>query len=344
MIFLKSPLRIQDEIEFGHSYSIKADGLYDLPVVFNGPRNQGLDNFAHQVLQDKNLGNFRIDGKGRSVNSLNSFGNLEVSPPVFLKNRNENYPFGRIIFGGEQFANNSAKRKIIKEVKGFLYAQKVQAPIEIFTEWLRVGHVDEIISFVPADNDIKFKMLIASPDRAITILEEYYKTHKNSVLFHGKMMPAGIPEEFQNFDIKGLLGNKKFRRQNEIYQGYINHNQNILERELGISDQEIIKIPVLYYKHIRRDRALAYFPNMVNHLVLNQCSFIPKPHGPKNAEGECIFEEAFRKALPNRVCEFIDDWHPYFLNQGGIHCGTNVLREPFKEKWWEYKPPNTHDI
>lgn len=37
-----------------------------------------------------------------------------------------------------------------KVVRNFLYAQRVQSPIELFTDWLFVGHVDEFMTFVPA--------------------------------------------------------------------------------------------------------------------------------------------------------------------------------------------------
>lgn len=43
-----------------------------------------------------------------------------------------------------------------KAVKDFLVAQQVQAPVELFSDWLLVGHVDEFLSFVPA------------PDRKVT--------------------------------------------------------------------------------------------------------------------------------------------------------------------------------
>ena len=39
----------------------------------------------------------------------------------------------------------------MKEVRDFLIAQQVQAPIEVFSDWLVVGHVDEFMTFVPAD-------------------------------------------------------------------------------------------------------------------------------------------------------------------------------------------------
>lgn len=35
-------------------------------------------------------------------------------------------------------------------VRDFLHAQKVQPLVELFVDWLAVGHVDEFLSFVPA--------------------------------------------------------------------------------------------------------------------------------------------------------------------------------------------------
>lgn len=34
-------------------------------------------------------------------------------------------------------------------VRDFLYAQLVQAPVELYSDWLTVGHVDEFVTFVP---------------------------------------------------------------------------------------------------------------------------------------------------------------------------------------------------
>lgn len=35
-------------------------------------------------------------------------------------------------------------------VQEFLWAQKVQEPIALYSDWLVVGHVDEFMTFVPA--------------------------------------------------------------------------------------------------------------------------------------------------------------------------------------------------
>lgn len=46
-----------------------------------------------------------------------------------------------------------------KVVQDFLWAQKVQEPIALFSDWLLVGHVDEFLTFVPApDRKVKFDL------------------------------------------------------------------------------------------------------------------------------------------------------------------------------------------
>lgn len=36
-----------------------------------------------------------------------------------------------------------------KVVRDFLQAQQVQAPVELYSDWLTVGHVDEFMTFIP---------------------------------------------------------------------------------------------------------------------------------------------------------------------------------------------------
>lgn len=48
-------------------------------------------------------------------------------------------------------------RNMTKVVQDFLWAQKVQEPVALFSDWLYVGHIDEFMTFVPA------------PDRKVNI-------------------------------------------------------------------------------------------------------------------------------------------------------------------------------
>lgn len=37
-------------------------------------------------------------------------------------------------------------------VRDFLYAQRVQAPVELYSDWLAVGNVNEFVNFVPTSD------------------------------------------------------------------------------------------------------------------------------------------------------------------------------------------------
>jgi protein-arginine deiminase len=171
---------IQDEIEFGFSQ----DAKHTLPVVCDSPRDRELDQFPELRLLGPDFGHFQIGSS--EPNSLDSFGNLEVSPPVTVRGRH--YPMGRIVFGGRAYGDyHKDIRQMMSELRRLLYAQKVQRPVELYTDWLTVGHVDEIISFVPAATEEGFKTLLASPKKAQAILQGLSDGGFGSaVLFKGK--------------------------------------------------------------------------------------------------------------------------------------------------------------
>jgi hypothetical protein len=79
--------------------------------------------------------------------SLAYGGNLEVSPPL------PNYPLGRIVVG------------TMPEIqKQFLARQQVQAPlIELNTNWLVVGHIDEFVNFASVGATSSWQVVWSDP-------------------------------------------------------------------------------------------------------------------------------------------------------------------------------------
>ena len=72
------------------------------------------------------------------------YGNLEVTPP-FTDRHGRRFPYGRMITGKQ--AELSMHRGVMK----FIEAQAMQRPLIIVdVSWLMIGHVDEVVSFVPA--------------------------------------------------------------------------------------------------------------------------------------------------------------------------------------------------
>uniref|UniRef100_A0A8C5S376 Protein-arginine deiminase C-terminal domain-containing protein n=1 Tax=Laticauda laticaudata TaxID=8630 RepID=A0A8C5S376_LATLA len=156
-------------------------------------------------------------------------------------------------------------------VKDFLKSQVVQSPIELYTDWLLVGHVDEMLSFVPAPDRKGFRLLLASPKACFKLLKEKEKEG------HGEAkMPEGI--EFredgrQPRSISEIIADGFLKKWNEYCQNCIDWNRNILKEELGLAEEDIIEIPQLFYPFLKLPESFvsqvitasaeAYFPDMV---------------------------------------------------------------------------------
>ncbi|XP_006866470.1 PREDICTED: protein-arginine deiminase type-4 [Chrysochloris asiatica] len=315
---------IQDEMEIGY---IQAPHK-TLPVVFDSPRNRGLKNFPIKRVMGPDFGYVTRGPQAGQITGLDSFGNLEVSPPVTVGEKE--YPLGRILIGNSSYPSNES-REMHRTLQDFLTAQQVQAPVQLYSDWLDVGHIDEFLSFVPALDRKGFRLLLASPRTCYQLFEEQEKEgHGEALMFEG------VKRKKQQ--IKSILSNKKLREHNSYVEHCINWNREVLKRELGLEKGDIIDVPQLYQllKNSRGTlKAEAFFPNMVNMLVLGKYLGIPKPFGPI-INGRCCLEEKVRSLLEplGLHCTFIDDFTPYHMLHGEVHCGTNVRRKPFPFKWW----------
>uniref|UniRef100_A0A670ZWX0 protein-arginine deiminase n=1 Tax=Pseudonaja textilis TaxID=8673 RepID=A0A670ZWX0_PSETE len=312
---------IQDEMEFGY---VEAPHQ-SFPVVFDSPRNRGLKEFPFKRILGPDFGYVTREPKNGRVSSLDSFGNLDVSPPVSVKGRD--YSLGRILIGSS--FPGSGNRKMTKVVRDFLYAQKVQAPVELYSDWLTVGHVDEFLSFVPAPGKKGFRLLLASPLACLKLFEEKQREgYGNAALFEG--------EKVGKITLNEILMDRNLRQDSKYVQSCIDWNRSILKRELGLTERDIIDIPQLFT--LEGSTATALFPDMVNMLVLGKHLGIPKPYGPI-IHGQCCLEVKVRSLLEplGLSCTFIDDFFSYHVLSGEIHCGTNVLREPFSFRWWNIR-------
>ncbi|XP_041129502.1 protein-arginine deiminase type-2-like [Polyodon spathula] len=311
---------MQDELEFGY---VEAPHQR-FPVVLDSPRDGKLKDFPYKELLGPDFGYVTRVAFNETVTSLDSFGNLEVSPPVTVNGKE--YPLGRIIIGCA-FPTTVKGRNMTKVVQDFLWAQKVQAPIAVFSDWLFVGHVDEFMTFIPAPNRKGFRLLLASPDAAYTFFRGLQKKG------HGKAkMFEGLKDEEVTVD--QILSRKQFQQENAFVQSCIDWNRDVLKKELGLEEEDIIDLPILF--SLRPDkRAVAYYPDMVNMIVLGKNLGIPKPYGPK-INGVCALEKEVCSLLGGLGLNifFIDDFASYHKLLGEVHCGSNVQREPFSYKWW----------
>uniref|UniRef100_A0A672R8T2 protein-arginine deiminase n=1 Tax=Sinocyclocheilus grahami TaxID=75366 RepID=A0A672R8T2_SINGR len=310
---------IQDELEFGYIDSPH----HQFPVVLDSPRDGDLQDFPYESILGPDFGYVTRHALNEEVSSLDSFGNLEVSPPVTVNGKS--YPLGRIIIG----VAATRGRNMTQVVQDFLWAQKVQEPIALYSDWLVVGHVDEFMTFVPAPDRKKFRLLLASPDAGYKV----FKSLQNNGHGKAEMFP-GLPEAIS---VNEILSDKKLQAENRYVQNCIDWNRDVLKKELGLDDEDIIDLPILFkvLEEKTGSRAVAYYPDMVNMIVLGNKLGVPKPFGPK-VNGRCALETEVCSLLEplGLKCTFIDDFAPYHKLLGEVHCGSNVLREPSPFKWW----------
>ncbi|CAH2318422.1 -arginine deiminase type-1-like [Pelobates cultripes] len=316
---------IQDEMEFGYTEAPHKR----FAVVFDSPRNRQLKYFPFKEILGPDFGYVTKEPEDEEeINSLDSFGNLEVSPPVIVKGKS--YPLGRILIGSDLPDSNMQMNKVVRD---FLSAQKVQEPLELYSAWLSVGHIDEFMSFVPAPDRKGFRLLLASPRVCVQLFKEKQKQgYGDAVMFEGLEASAQI----EQVTINQILCDETLNEGFNSAQKAIDRNRKIMKEQLGLSEEDIIDLPILYYKEGDRSTFGAYFPNMVNMLVLGSYLGIPKPFGPL-IDGKCCLEEKAISLLEplGLNCTFIDDFESYHLLSGEVHCGTNTLRKPFSTKWWE---------
>jgi protein-arginine deiminase len=373
---------MQDVMEIGFSSFPRPDTMPDekwhIPVVLRTPNDRGArynpggwtaDDFPKEELLGPDFGFHEVvDPDVVHYSSRNSFGNLECSPPVKVNKRI--YPFGRIVYG----VDPDPYQTMHSLCRKFLAAQRMQSPFTIDTSWLYVGHVDEVISFCPmaSQREIpRFRVLIASPQRAIDVLTRLQNQRHGSAPmlnvrneipgYQGIDAPSG--DEYnqwkQKFDWEyfmktpdQVLRNDVFLAEQRFVQQKIDAIQEVVRTQLGLSDQHFIKLPVLFWERRDPDTGAkgyyAYTPNVVNMLVVTKADktavlVIPKPFGPVVGT-TCQFEQDIDAQLrplldAGNVRHYVDDFVNYHQGTGEIHCGTNSKRKPPTDSWWWWFDP-----
>jgi len=269
--------------------------------------------------------------------SMNYGGNLEVTGPLASN------PWGRILIGGGTSApiggGNPITRRMIQAYRDYFTALGIQAPwLEISTEWLAVGHVDEITMVVPAPaNQRGWAILIASPDLARANLQTVSNNGGGSLAVF-----AGRGAGWQT-TVDAILGNASLMSYNDEVQTRIDGVRTVLQNQLGLASSEIIDVPVLYED--AGGAALAYNPGVVNLVVLpstNGTTFlvIPDPEGPDQpgdvwqATTTAAIQPLFTAGSPVSIT-YADVFNSYHILAGEAHCGVNFVRTPPAADWWD---------
>lgn len=315
---------MQDEIEFG---TFTAPG-YRLDFVLDSIRSNSrnsLDPYPERDLFGPDFG-MAIWGSGRPT-SQDSFGNLEVSPPVTVDG--VEYPFGRIYYG------DSGRYSMADDFEDLLAAQRVQAPFTLDIGWLCVGHVDEFLTMLPDPDAPKgFRVWVGDIDEGRIFLEsmdpdEYLPKYDSG----------------HHYDTAGemLSDNALWAYNRDLMDEHIEPGIDKLKRELGLDESDFVRLPALFESsRMCGGLALALIPATANMQVnthadgVNADLFIPDPFLRANGAPASSdpFVQDFEALLPANLNPiWTDDWNVYHMGWGEVHCGTNTLRTPGGQ-WW----------
>ena len=364
-----SDLWTQDFMQAGYVQRPSVDGVTTHIAHLQVARLAPLMEFLHKKYLGPDVGyvypagnvnmplNYTFELYVNDGSSLNAGGNIEILPP-HAHNGSE-YPFGRIVIGGPM--SEGSGRKMMGKQFDFLNAQEVQAPVVVVpTDWLLVGHVDEIFLVVPNHNagpdERPWAIVIASPALAVETLK------KAKELGHGDAAVlewcAIFGETQFGTTVNELLSDSDLLDYNDAAQGIIDTVRETLKAEIGLTDADFREVPALYEEY--NGKAVALMPAMQNLIMADTVLFIPDPEGPRfdgteigrsplapltnclghqehNSSYVDLWQEETRDSLEGLGLEirFVDTFYAYHVLLGEAHCGTNIEREGVTATpWW----------
>ena len=313
---------IQDEHEVA---AMTAPG-HSTDLVIDSIRDRGLDDWVGDLLGPDTA--VRTWGGGGGL-TLDSFGNLEVSPPVTVDG--VDYPLGRIFYGG------TASQHPAQELLEFLQSQQVQAPFMVDSTWTCVGHVGSLVTFVPdPDAEHGFRLAVADTDAGWALLESLPSSGSLGRYAESTFGGSGYDS------VADLLGDTTLQMNNVEYQVQLDDMVEVLMTELDLTEEDLIRLPSVLYEETGCGAA-ELVPGPASLFVVRQDgvdhAFLPDPFfrsgTTASSQGDDPFIEAARDLLPGDLeLHFVDTWDVYHLGLGGVCTGTNS-RRILDVAWWE---------
>lgn len=313
---------VQDQFEVAW-----AAGVYGpMRVIIDSPRDglvgAGGAFLAEELAREPDTALLYFSGGGDTA--IDGFGNLEVTPPL-----GPDLPHGRILTG------RSLRQGLQPELLDLLRRTGEQAPLELDTSWLWVGHVDELVAFVPdAAAPRGFRALLPSSKLGLRALDQL----DPSVALARYAQTDLTSQEYPTAG--SMQADSELHRYNlELERERLVPLRRHLAEELSLQRGEIGLVPALFVEAVERGsiipRASALVPNLLNLMsfpdergavVLTADPWMRPPGAAPSADP---FVRGLLRALPPGVrVRLVDTWEPYHQHDGGVHCATNVQRAP----------------
>jgi protein-arginine deiminase len=349
---------VQDIMEPGYS-SMPGPNGKPISVRVIVRTAQSTRTAGRQVLtkmRSRGVGAYQPSGKGYfGFREINSGGNIETIPPYASKSTGVKYPVGRIITGKHH--DLLPAETMLK----FYESQKLQHPLILETGWLFIGHVDEFVSFLPANNSLGFTISIADPMSAFEVLkkaeaEGHGATPAYSVGPDTDPIPSFGGSANATITISDVLRSPRTNEHVQKYASrYIEQNLAVLLQETGLTEKDVIRVPTLFedvgegfaFAFVEPNlpphfttpppgetRLGSFYPAAINGIVIGQSYICAQAFGPV-VKGVDILQDAVAQVYKKAGMDahFIDNFYSHHTGGGEVHCGTNTLRET-AVKWW----------
>ncbi|MGP4012384.1 protein-arginine deiminase domain-containing protein [Streptomyces sp. 4N124] len=235
----------QDFVEPGYVAMTGPDGQRQVMRVMlrsaQPERESGRELF--EKIRGRDIGVVQVTDRSQQRDwSLNSMGNLETIPPYAHNGRE--FPAGRIIMGERKDSGTRPSQAM----RTMLKSQGLQDPLLLDTSWLGVGHVDEFVQFLPADTPRGWRIGVADPEAGLKLLRDARQAgHGRTKMFSLPPSANGpVPRE----TIEQALTSRHLVADNKMAAQRIAANLEILKRETGVTDAEIVRVPALYTRDV----------------------------------------------------------------------------------------------
>ncbi|KAK2616453.1 hypothetical protein QQS21_000695 [Conoideocrella luteorostrata] len=229
----------QDFFEPGYSSIPGPDGPIILRIMIRSMQGRPAGRSVFSELRSNTTGAVQMYQNVNGRKTTDSTGNLETIPPY--THNGKSWPAGRTIMGSQD--------GVRPLMVSFLTAQEVQAPVEIDTSWLFVGHTDEFLQFLPSHNTKRgWVMMVSDPMAGLSLLERAQQAgHGKTRALSRTKLPSDPPNScLSSESIDDVLARANFTQTQKYCSNYIQKNIDILKRETGVTEDEIIRVPTMY--------------------------------------------------------------------------------------------------
>ncbi|KHN98938.1 arginine deiminase type-3 [Metarhizium album ARSEF 1941] len=207
-----------------------------------------------------------------SSSESDKMGNLQVVTPYCHGGRC--FPLGRVVMGYSPYTSHQKAAAIFP----FMQHQEAQLPFLLDHGWLYYGAIAEYLQFVPANNSRGWTIVVGDPHLAFNLLKEANEAG------HGKL-PAAHRPHLKDDPFKSCFS----RTVKEVVQlpflpgitkwtaAKIQYNVDVLKHETGVTDDEIVRVPALFYPYgglasPRKLYCLSHILPSINHPVVGEIS------------------------------------------------------------------------